>query len=120
MTFIVLVPQEGEFPGLVPLMEHYLDSVDIDIDTRCTISQYLKLIQDRASGIYLPFTLFYLWGGGFSPPWMFSRILLFFYAEVIKCRFCSNSQINTLISKRLLVENKAKLPTNKDRLCNNC
>ena len=32
------------------MMENYLDNVDIDIDTRCTISQYLNLIQDRASG----------------------------------------------------------------------
>ena len=31
-------------------MENYIDSVDVDIDTRCTISQYLKFIQDRASG----------------------------------------------------------------------
>ena len=27
-----------------------MDNVDVDIDTRCTISQYLKLIGDRASG----------------------------------------------------------------------
>ena len=26
-----------------------------------------------------------------------------------KCRFCSNNEIDTLISKRLYVENKAKL-----------
>lgn len=42
--------KEGEFPGLIPLMESYLSNVDVDIDTRCTISQYLKLISKRASG----------------------------------------------------------------------
>ncbi|XP_031569988.1 glutamate--cysteine ligase catalytic subunit-like isoform X2 [Actinia tenebrosa] len=42
--------KEGEFPGLIPLMNSYLSNVDVDIDTRCTISQYLKLIQKRASG----------------------------------------------------------------------
>ena len=45
--------QEGEFPGLIPLMESYLSNVDVDIDTRCTISQYLKLISRRASGEWL-------------------------------------------------------------------
>jgi hypothetical protein len=28
----------------------YLNSVDIDVDTSCTIQNYLKLISDRASG----------------------------------------------------------------------
>lgn len=42
--------KDGEFPGLIPLIESYLGNVDVDIDTRCTISQYLKLIQRRASG----------------------------------------------------------------------
>ncbi|EDO46274.1 predicted protein, partial [Nematostella vectensis] len=41
---------EGEFPGLIPLINKYLSDVDVDIDTRCTISQYLKLISRRASG----------------------------------------------------------------------
>lgn len=31
-----------DFPGLVPLMQIYLDSADVDVDTRCTIQQYLK------------------------------------------------------------------------------
>lgn len=39
-----------EFPGLVPLIRQYLDSADVDVDTRCTISQYLNFIQKRASG----------------------------------------------------------------------
>ncbi|XP_055696145.1 glutamate--cysteine ligase [Lutzomyia longipalpis] len=38
------------FPGLVPLIHSYLGSMDVDADTHCTIQQYLKLIQKRASG----------------------------------------------------------------------
>jgi glutamate--cysteine ligase catalytic subunit len=36
---------------LLPLIEQYLHSVDdCDVDTSCTITQYLKLIRHRASG----------------------------------------------------------------------
>lgn len=43
--------KEGVFPGLVPLIEQYLKSIDdCDVDTSCTISQYLSLIKSRASG----------------------------------------------------------------------
>jgi hypothetical protein len=42
--------QEGEFPGLIPLVNSYLSSMDVDADTHCTIQQYLKLINRRASG----------------------------------------------------------------------
>lgn len=38
------------FPGLVPLINSYLASMDVDTDTHCTIQQYLRLIQRRASG----------------------------------------------------------------------
>lgn len=40
----------GEFPGLVPLIRTFLSSMDVDVDTQCTIQQYLNLIQKRASG----------------------------------------------------------------------
>ena len=40
----------GDFPGLIPLIECYLSNVDVDIDTHCTISQYLELISRKASG----------------------------------------------------------------------
>lgn len=42
--------KEGEFPGLIPLINNYLSSMDVDADTHCTIQQYLKFIQRRASG----------------------------------------------------------------------
>ena len=38
------------FPGLIPLVESYLDSVNVDVETRCEIARYLDLIRKRASG----------------------------------------------------------------------
>ena len=40
----------GGFPGLIPLVESYLDSVNVDVETRCELAQYLALIKGRASG----------------------------------------------------------------------
>jgi len=49
--FVVTSVQPGEFPGLLPLIEQYFNSVDdCDVDTSCTVLQYLKLISLRASG----------------------------------------------------------------------
>ncbi|XP_032514571.1 glutamate--cysteine ligase catalytic subunit [Danaus plexippus] len=42
--------KEGVFPGLIPLIESYLSGMDVDADTHCSVQQYLKLIQRRASG----------------------------------------------------------------------
>ncbi|XP_054720488.1 glutamate--cysteine ligase catalytic subunit-like isoform X2 [Uloborus diversus] len=42
--------KENEFPGLVPLIQKFLTSMDVDVDTQCSIQQYLKLIQLRAKG----------------------------------------------------------------------
>ncbi|XP_035659867.1 glutamate--cysteine ligase catalytic subunit-like [Branchiostoma floridae] len=42
--------QAGGFQGLVSLMNSYLETVEIDVDTRCSVQQYLRLIQKRASG----------------------------------------------------------------------
>lgn len=41
---------DGEFPGLIPIVESYLDSVNVDVDTRCQLATYLSLISKRASG----------------------------------------------------------------------
>lgn len=38
------------FPGLIPLVESYLDSVNIDVSTRCELARYLDLIRNRANG----------------------------------------------------------------------
>ncbi|KAF2858232.1 GCS-domain-containing protein [Piedraia hortae CBS 480.64] len=40
----------GGFPGLVPLVESYLDSINVDVETRCSLTKYLVLIRGRASG----------------------------------------------------------------------
>ena len=43
------------FPGLVPLLEEYLNDIDdCDVDTSCTIGQYLSFIKKRASGWWIP------------------------------------------------------------------
>lgn len=38
------------FPGLIPLINLYLDSIDIDAKTRCILNNYLHLISKRAEG----------------------------------------------------------------------
>ena len=45
---------EGGFPGLVRLVEKYLDSMNVDITTRCEIGRYLSLVSQRASGTTPP------------------------------------------------------------------
>lgn len=42
--------REDGFPGLVPLVETYLDSVNVNVETRCELGRYLDLIRQRASG----------------------------------------------------------------------
>lgn len=39
-----------EFPGLVTLVHNYLDSLNIDVETRCEMGLYLDLVSQRASG----------------------------------------------------------------------
>lgn len=41
---------DGTFPGLIPLVEMYLDSLNVDVETRCELAQYLALIRGRANG----------------------------------------------------------------------
>jgi glutamate--cysteine ligase catalytic subunit len=40
----------NDFPGLIPLVESYLDSVNVDVVTRCELAKYLDLIRKRANG----------------------------------------------------------------------
>ncbi|GFR19188.1 glutamate--cysteine ligase catalytic subunit [Trichonephila clavata] len=42
--------KKNEFPGLVPLIQKFLSSMDVDVDTQCSIQQYLQLIRLRAKG----------------------------------------------------------------------
>lgn len=51
MTINEIINGKGEeFPGLLSLISSYLNTVEVDADTHCTIHQYLRLIQKRASG----------------------------------------------------------------------
>ncbi|BDD61032.1 Zn finger-containing GTPase- Activating Protein for ARF [Monascus purpureus] len=38
------------FPGLIPLVQSYLNSVNVDVETRCALERYLALIRKRADG----------------------------------------------------------------------
>ncbi|KAL8684579.1 MAG: hypothetical protein Q9218_008234, partial [Villophora microphyllina] len=38
------------FPGLIPLVESYLNSMNVDVATRCDLARYLDLIRKRANG----------------------------------------------------------------------
>ncbi|KAL3102950.1 hypothetical protein niasHT_025858 [Heterodera trifolii] len=50
MSIDEIVNGNTDFPGLVPLMLQFLNSADVDVDTRCTVNQYLSFIQKRARG----------------------------------------------------------------------
>lgn len=43
-------PSGTGFPGLIPLVESYLNSMNVDVETRCQLARYLDLIRKRASG----------------------------------------------------------------------
>ncbi|KAL1919721.1 uncharacterized protein VTP21DRAFT_1652 [Calcarisporiella thermophila] len=45
-----IINGNGSFPGLIPLMNAYLNSVNVDVVTRCELSKYLNLVSRRASG----------------------------------------------------------------------
>ena len=52
LVFIPFHPEwtQDEFPGLIPLVRMYVNSIEMDVDTRCAVMQYLRLISKRASG----------------------------------------------------------------------
>jgi glutamate--cysteine ligase catalytic subunit len=49
-TINEIINGNDNFPGLITLINQYLASMEVDTDTHCSIQQYLKLIQRRASG----------------------------------------------------------------------
>ena len=54
MTIDEIINGQSEprgFPGLMRLVERYLDNMNIDVTTRCEIQKYLNLVSQRASGI---------------------------------------------------------------------
>lgn len=42
--------QANVFPGFIPLIRRYLDSVEIEVNARCSITEYLSLLSKRAKG----------------------------------------------------------------------
>lgn len=42
--------RQDEFVGLIPLIESYLNTVNVDVVTRCELAKYLSLVSKRASG----------------------------------------------------------------------
>jgi glutamate--cysteine ligase catalytic subunit len=48
----VINGQVDGFPGLIPLVESYLNSMNVDVETRCELARYLDLIRKRANGTY--------------------------------------------------------------------
>ncbi len=49
-TINEIINGKDDFPGLANLINKYLCSMEVDADTHCSIEQYLRLIQKRASG----------------------------------------------------------------------
>jgi glutamate--cysteine ligase catalytic subunit len=41
---------ENNFPGLIPVVESYLDGMNVDVQTRCELARYLDIIRKRADG----------------------------------------------------------------------
>lgn len=50
MSVNEIINGSDRFPGCVHLIKDYLSNMDVDVDTQCTIKQYLSLIEARASG----------------------------------------------------------------------
>lgn len=50
MSVNEVVNGNEHFPGCIQLIKDYLVNLDVDVDTQCTIRQYLAFIEARASG----------------------------------------------------------------------
>jgi glutamate--cysteine ligase catalytic subunit len=48
---LVLTPQkDDDHPGLIVLVEDYLETLDLDVDSRSRLNQYLDFIRGRSDG----------------------------------------------------------------------
>ncbi|KAJ1554663.1 hypothetical protein HK096_002484 [Nowakowskiella sp. JEL0078] len=52
MTINEIINGKSNFPGLIPLIESYLQSLHLDYNTHCVLLQYLDVIRKKASGEY--------------------------------------------------------------------
>ncbi|RIB18610.1 glutamate-cysteine ligase-domain-containing protein [Gigaspora rosea] len=51
MTINEIINGNGDkFPGLIVLISRYLESVNIDVETRCQLAKYLEFVSRRAKG----------------------------------------------------------------------
>ena len=50
MSINEIVNGGENFTGLIPIIKEYLINLDVDVETRCKIKQYLQFIEMRASG----------------------------------------------------------------------
>lgn len=41
---------KDNFPGLIPMVKLYVASINIDIETRAVVDNYIELVSKRASG----------------------------------------------------------------------
>lgn len=44
------IQEDGSFPGLLGVVDAYLNSLELDVKSRCEIRKYLDLIKRRANG----------------------------------------------------------------------
>lgn len=42
--------QGDKFPGLITLINSYLESINIDIESRCKLGKYLEFVKKKAKG----------------------------------------------------------------------
>ncbi|KAJ9096603.1 hypothetical protein QFC19_007136 [Naganishia cerealis] len=50
MSLDELINGKGEFPGLLGVVNAYVNSLNVDVSTKCDIRKYLNLIKERAAG----------------------------------------------------------------------
>lgn len=50
MSINEIINGSASFPGLIPMIEKYLNYIKVDYSVRCKLSNYLALISKRASG----------------------------------------------------------------------
>lgn len=56
MTIDEVINGRGDYPGLMGLVNAYLNSVNVDLATKCELRRYLDLIKYRAKGesVFMP------------------------------------------------------------------
>ncbi|CAB4493439.1 uncharacterized protein OCT59_000526 [Rhizophagus irregularis] len=51
MSIDNIINGDGDkFPGLITLINHYLESINIDIESRCILGKYLEFVKKKAKG----------------------------------------------------------------------